>query len=546
MLNSYTRIKIALISAFLLFGLELFLVTFNLQTITLLELAYLQKWQIPLAYVDLVGKLILIGGFVWWLLARDYIAHYWSCLQDQFKPKRFILGMVLQLVSFLLLFLLSQLLFGSNDIPAPVFHWASVCWLLAAILAVVFIPTSLVPLSQSLAWFKAEKGRLLAAALITLVVWKLAKWSQSIWGQLEGDGLAGATFQVVEALLRLVSSDRVYSDVAERTMGIGTFSVYIAPECSGYEGVGLVCAALGLYLGLYRRDYRFPQVLVLFPLGAALVWLLNCIRIAALVLIGNYWSEDIAVGGFHSQAGWISFIVTAVLLLWYANNAAWLLKKPVTKSEKTSINLPIATLVPLVGLLASTLLTSAFVSDFNYAYPVRVVVVAAAIYYVWPQLRLYLPGYRPSWQAGAGAILVTVLWVVFHGNNAEANAAFDAGLASMTPFWAGVWLLMRVIGAVITVPVAEELAFRGYMLCKLSGVEVSIKGRLPFVWVAVVVSSLAFGALHGAWIAGTLAGLVYAWVRYRSQHIVDAIFAHGATNALIAIYAVITGNWWLL
>ena len=33
----------------------------------------------------------------------------------------------------------------------------------------------------------------------------------------------------------------------------------------------------------------------------------NGLRLAALILIGTYWSPDIAERGFHSQAGWLAF-----------------------------------------------------------------------------------------------------------------------------------------------------------------------------------------------------------------------------------------------
>jgi exosortase/archaeosortase family protein len=37
------------------------------------------------------------------------------------------------------------------------------------------------------------------------------------------------------------------------------------------------------------------------------LFLLNAVRIAALILIGNSGARQIALGGFHLQAGWIAF-----------------------------------------------------------------------------------------------------------------------------------------------------------------------------------------------------------------------------------------------
>jgi exosortase/archaeosortase family protein len=90
------------------------------------------------------------------------------------------------------------------------------------------------------------------------------------------------------------------------------FRVFIAPECSGLEGAGLMLAFGVTLLWLFRQECRFPQCLILLPGGIVLLFLLNSVRIAALVLIGNAGARQIAAGGFHSQAGWIAFNLIAL------------------------------------------------------------------------------------------------------------------------------------------------------------------------------------------------------------------------------------------
>jgi len=58
---------------------------------------------------------------------------------------------------------------------------------------------------------------------------------------------------------------------------------------------------------LFRKDRRFPKALLLLPVGAIAIWILNVFRIAALVMIGASGWLEVAKGGFHSQAGWLSF-----------------------------------------------------------------------------------------------------------------------------------------------------------------------------------------------------------------------------------------------
>ena len=100
-----------------------------------------------------------------------------------------------------------------------------------------------------------------------------------------------------------------------------------------------------------------------------------------------------------------------------------------------------------------------------------------------------------------------------------------------------------MIGAIITVPVAEELFFRGYLQRKLiaSDFEAVPFGR--FTWMSFIVSSLAFGLLHQSWIAGVIAGSLFALAVYRRGRLADAITAHATANALLSVYVLATGAW---
>ena len=57
----------------------------------------------------------------------------------------------------------------------------------------------------------------------------------------------------------------------------------------------------------------------------------------------------------------------------------------------------------------------------------------------------------------------------------------------------------RTLGSVITVPIAEELLFRGYLLARFARSEIVLEGRIVFSWVALILSSALFGLLHANW-----------------------------------------------
>jgi CAAX prenyl protease-like protein len=73
--------------------------------------------------------------------------------------------------------------------------------------------------------------------------------------------------------------------------------------------------------------------------------------------------------------------------------------------------------------------------------------------------------------------------------------------------------------------------------------------RVPlthFSWLALVLSSAAFGVLHERWLAGALAGAAFALVMIRSGRLSDAVAAHMAANAAIVSWALLARQWSLL
>jgi CAAX prenyl protease-like protein len=61
---------------------------------------------------------------------------------------------------------------------------------------------------------------------------------------------------------------------------------------------------------------------------------------------------------------------------------------------------------------------------------------------------------------------------------------------------------------------------------------------------AVVGSSIAFGLLHGQrWMAGIIAGLLYAGVLKSRGRMGDAVAAHAITNALLSAWVISRAQW---
>src|SRR5262245_26064845 len=149
--------------------------------------------------------------------------------------------------------------------------------------------------SWALAVYPHERWRNVLIERRVLIAWGIAAgtavWAAGFLTEALWPPLAQYTFAIVRWVLSGLYADVISDPIALR-VGTPAFSVVIAPECSGYEGVGLILAFLAIYLVLFRKDLRFPGALVLLPLGAITIWILNAARIIALVVIGaSGWRE---------------------------------------------------------------------------------------------------------------------------------------------------------------------------------------------------------------------------------------------------------------
>lgn len=443
-----------------------------------------------------------------------------------------------QLAVFALFYVCSDVFFESLEV-CEVEQTMLVIWVFLAALTLLLLIGCLAGFRFWSEFLGRLRFAMMLSALVAAAVTYAARLTQGLWGS-----LAELTFQVSARLLHLMyPHEMIVADVSEKILGTNQFRVDIAPDCSGYEGIGLIIGFLTLYLSLFRAELRFPRAFLLYPIGIVAIWLFNAVRIAVLIAIGNSWSAEVALGGFHSQAGWIAFIAIALGLIALIHNSRFFVRNraPFAPPARAGEPLSTALLLPIVVLLATTLLSGALSAGFDWFYPLRVLATGAALLCFWRALDVR--GYRPAWEAVLAGIVVFGLWLLTVPPDPAGDTTFSLALADATPAIAIGWLLVRSIGSIITVPLAEELAFRGYLLSRLCGREPAMIDRLPLNWIAIAGSSLAFGMLHGAWLAGTLAGFAYAWARYRRARVLDAVLAHMVTNALVTVYVLLTARW---
>ena len=414
---------------------------------------------------------------------------------------------------------------------------AAVVWAAVGIAAGVLAAITFVPILVWTRFLKANADILLYGLSAGIGAVLLGGFAWRFW-----QPLSRLTFYFVRFILHPLIPVLV-SDPSTLSIGTRNFMVIISRQCSGYEGIGLTLAFSAVWLWLFRHELRFPQILLLLPAGALAVWLANVVRIAALILLGHLGAERIAIGGFHSQAGWITFTVVSVGLCLTARQLPWFSKT--ASIERSTVQNPATPyLAPLFAILATALISRSLMDDFEWFYPLRVVAAAVAL---WCFRRSYRKlDWRVSWQALAIGGLVFSIWITLDYVSGWQRSSMPLRLALSSGSRQLIWIAFRVCGAVITVPIAEELAYRGFLLRRVSAREFESVDWTRFSWLPVLISSLAFGILHGErWIAGTIAGIFYAVAVTRRGRIGEAVLAHAATNGLIALWVLYGQNWQL-
>ena len=502
-------------------------------------------WTWPLRNRQTGFGALLLGALTALVLARPRLAGHWQALQHAGGADRGPAPWLLQIALCLTCYALVWPLYH-DPVGVHVLGWPLLLlWMVAVVACGIASLWLLAPGSYWHRLWQQERAVLSQAAVSVLAAGVLITLIYRAW--IAVPLLASLTLQACAALLRLRYPD-VQVEPASQLLAVADFRVLITDVCSGYLGVSLTLSVLAAYGYLFRRELPRALLLALLPLGVVVSLSLNVIRIVVLVILGVEVSPEVAVNGFHTNAGSIAMVLGCLALIGLVHRGV-VLRRDAARDPMPRLGWTLdgesALLLPMLVLIAATLLTGAASGVIVWLYPLRVLAVAVVLAVCWPQLRpvLALGKGGPAAEALLTGALVFAGWIALVEPDAAHSRQFEAQFAGVPPLLALGWLALRVIGAVITVPIAEELAFRGYLLGLLSRQTPDVKVRPRFSGVAVIVSSLAFGALHGQWLAGTMAGLAYAVMRYRGGGLRDAIAAHLTTNLLLAIYVIATRQW---
>lgn len=375
-------------------------------------------------------------------------------------------------------------------------------------------------------WLLAD-GFLLPAFLIgAFFLPDISKLAQPLW---DLAALNKLTFLLVFLGLKGLGVE-VFAQPSDFLIVAHDFPVTIAAACSGVEGLALMTGFMVIYALLMQGDLDNRRYWgILFPAALIVSWLFNIVRIIALLMIGAFVSPEHAIEGFHSYAGWMLFTLLATVVVVIANATDWFHKaeRRTTRAPRLTEDNVAYQILPLVVFLVSGIIANTLWANPSDGYPMQVLLMLLAVLFFLNPIRKLEWSLDPL-SIGVG-VIVGALWLVPVWGNAEPGEAPSA-----------FWLVTRLVGTILLVPLIEELFFRGYLLKKLD------MGGWPMRILAIAVSSVLFGLLHDRIIAGTLAGVAFALVKLKRDRICDPVQSHLVANAVVAAGAVIAGDFSLI
>ena len=185
-----------------------------------------------------------------------------------------------------------------------------------------------------------------------------------------------------------------------------------------------------------------------------------------------------------------------------------------------------------------------------WLYGVCSLVVLGLILWLRPRYRGQDPAppqFLSSALLGLGAIVLWIgldPWMPRTGGPRDNTFPFEAAFQIGTV--PGVLaILFRIFGAVLVVPIVEELFWRGFLMRTIIKPEFEEVPLGTFQPLSFYITTVAFALVHVEFGSAILFGLIAGWWFCRTKSLRAVIALHAAANLGLAVYVLITRNWFL-
>jgi CAAX prenyl protease-like protein len=200
----------------------------------------------------------------------------------------------------------------------------------------------------------------------------------------------------------------------------------------------------------------------------------------------------------------------------------------------------------------------AFPQSYSWLYPVVVLVVGSVAAGLLHGRQLLRP-HRDVLPGVAVGLAGIAVWIVLCHLDLESSlraflpawlrpaerASFNPFERIGDPFARCVFIVIRVIGLVVLVPVVEELFWRGFLIRWLISPNWQQQKPGQFTWFSFAAVTLLFALAHREWLAAAVYGGLLNGLWYWKRDLWNCVVAHAISNLVLAGYILATGNWQL-
>jgi len=185
-------------------------------------------------------------------------------------------------------------------------------------------------------------------------------------------------------------------------------------------------------------------------------------------------------------------------------------------------------------------------------YPLFYLIKVCAVTLSLVLCRSVLSAIRPSWRFVMPAVIVGGAvfaawvgidkWVPYP--HLGTRVGFDPFESLDRPVVAAAFVVVRLFGLCLLVPVMEELFWRAFLLRYLTSTENFESVPVgAFSWSAFWLVAVVFGMAHPEWLPAVLTACAYALLLRQTKSLFAVVVAHAVTNGALGIYILLSHDW---
>lgn len=147
---------------------------------------------------------------------------------------------------------------------------------------------------------------------------------------------------------------------------------------------------------------------------------------------------------------------------------------------------------------------------------------------------------------GLGAIVLWIALDPWMPRTGERDNTFPFAAAFQIGTIPGILsIVFRIFGAVLIVPIVEELFWRGFLMRTIIKPEFEEVPLGTFQPLSFYITTIAFTMVHVEWGSAILFALIAGWWFLKTKSLLAVITLHAAANLGLAAYVLLTRSWFL-